>query len=164
VLARARSSLRGRFSYASNGAAASARHAGYVAAQHAGRTPSLEDATRVDTFFGPLYMEAGDPCMPRYIGHFGIWEPGETALLEEYLEPGMVVVDVGAHTGYFSILCGRLVGADGLVVAFEPDPRNYELHPGQRLGARADERRLPSVGGKRPLWIQRASSRSREYG
>ena len=81
----------------------------------------------MDTFVGPLYMEAGDPCMPRYIGHFGIWEPGETALLEEYLEPGMVVVDVGAHTGYFSILCGRLVGADGLVVAFEPDPRNYEL-------------------------------------
>jgi FkbM family methyltransferase len=39
----------------------------------------------------------------------------------------MTFVDLGAHVGYFSCLAGRLVGPRGLVVAFEPNPRNYEL-------------------------------------
>jgi FkbM family methyltransferase len=37
------------------------------------------------------------------------------------LRPGGVFVDVGANTGYFSILAGFLVGSSGRVVAFEPN-------------------------------------------
>jgi FkbM family methyltransferase len=39
----------------------------------------------------------------------------------------MVVVDVGAHVGYFSLLAARKVGPNGKVFSFEPDPINYEL-------------------------------------
>jgi len=57
----------------------------------------------------------------------GRWEPGVTRLIETVLEPGMTVVDVGAHIGYFSLLAARQVGPTGRVYAFEPAPENYGL-------------------------------------
>jgi FkbM family methyltransferase len=39
----------------------------------------------------------------------------------------MTVIDGGAHVGYFTCQAARLVGPRGLVLAFEPAPRNYEL-------------------------------------
>ena len=42
--------------------------------------------------------------------------------LENYLRPGMIVVDVGAHTGLYSLVCASLVGEEGKVYAFEPVP------------------------------------------
>jgi FkbM family methyltransferase len=57
----------------------------------------------------------------------GIWEPGVTHLFETFLKPGMVVVDVGAHIGYFSLVAARQVGPGGKVYAFEPAPENYAL-------------------------------------
>lgn len=55
------------------------------------------------------------------------WEPGVTKLLESVLKPGMVVIDAGAHIGYFSLLAAHLVGPRGRVYAFEPAPANYDL-------------------------------------
>jgi FkbM family methyltransferase len=57
----------------------------------------------------------------------GIWEPGITRLFETFLKPGMVVLDVGAHIGYFSLVAARKVGPEGKVYAFEPAPENYAL-------------------------------------
>jgi FkbM family methyltransferase len=57
----------------------------------------------------------------------GTWEPGVTTLLEEFLEPGMVVIDAGAHVGYFTLIAARKVGPIGKVYAFEPAPQNYDL-------------------------------------
>ena len=39
------------------------------------------------------------------------------------LGPGMVVVDVGANWGYFTLVCAHLVGRTGRVIALEPHPR-----------------------------------------
>jgi len=39
---------------------------------------------------------------------------------EEVLEPGMTVVDVGAHVGVYTLLAARLVGRTGSVHALEP--------------------------------------------
>ena len=38
-----------------------------------------------------------------------------------------VVVDLGAHIGYYTMLAARLVGKGGKVFAFEPEPNNYAL-------------------------------------
>ncbi len=57
----------------------------------------------------------------------GTWEPGVTRLFEEFLEPGMMVVDAGAHVGYFTLIAARKVGHIGRVYAFEPAPQNYDL-------------------------------------
>ena len=65
--------------------------------------------------------------MSRRIREDGLWEPYETSLLLRFLGPGDVFVDVGANIGYFSVLAASVVGAQGAVFAFEPDPNNYRL-------------------------------------
>jgi FkbM family methyltransferase len=55
------------------------------------------------------------------------WEPTATRALRERLEPGMVVVDVGAHIGYYTLVASLAVGERGRVFAFEPEPRNLRL-------------------------------------
>ncbi len=40
---------------------------------------------------------------------------------------GMVVYDIGAHVGFYTLLAAECVGAKGEVVAFEPLPRNLRL-------------------------------------
>jgi FkbM family methyltransferase len=49
----------------------------------------------------------------------------ETGLqfLERFLQPGMIVVDAGAHEGYYTLFASRRVGRTGKVIAFEPSPR-----------------------------------------
>ena len=68
-----------------------------------------------------------DQYISRRIREEGIWEPVETALLLRWLRPGDVFVDVGANIGYFSLLAANVVGPQGAVFAFEPDPDNYRL-------------------------------------
>lgn len=53
------------------------------------------------------------------------YEPEVSYFFASLLQPGDVVVDIGAHIGYFSVLAGRIVGAEGKVFAFEPEPGNY---------------------------------------
>ena len=48
-------------------------------------------------------------------------------LFKELLRPGMVVVDVGAHVGFFTLLAARSVGLQGKVYSFEPESQNYAL-------------------------------------
>lgn len=43
------------------------------------------------------------------------------------IRPGDVVFDVGAHIGSFALRAAGMVGKDGLVVAVEPEPSNYEI-------------------------------------
>jgi FkbM family methyltransferase len=65
---------------------------------------------------------------PRYEGgHYGTHEPPVQKLLAAHLKLGSCFYDIGAHTGFFSILAAALVGSDGSVVAVEPDRRNAVL-------------------------------------
>ena len=57
----------------------------------------------------------------------GIWEPYESRLLLDSLQPGAVFLDVGANLGYFSLLAADRVGPTGKVLAIEPDPANFLL-------------------------------------
>lgn len=68
-----------------------------------------------------------DQYVSRRIQEERIWEPYETSLLLRLLRPGDVFVDVGANIGYFSVLAASVVGEQGTVFAFEPDPSNYRL-------------------------------------
>lgn len=52
----------------------------------------------------------------------GLWDPPLTKLINETLEPGGVFVDVGAHSGYFTLLAAQQVGPLGRVIAIEPNP------------------------------------------
>jgi FkbM family methyltransferase len=55
------------------------------------------------------------------------YEHATSAYLHEHLRPGDVLVDVGANSGYFSLLAAHRVGPRGRVFAFEPNPEVRRL-------------------------------------
>lgn len=57
----------------------------------------------------------------------GIYEEEETHFFQQWLKPGMAVLDVGANFGYFTLLAAQAVGPSGMVLAFEPEPANFAL-------------------------------------
>src|ERR1700674_193031 len=57
----------------------------------------------------------------------GIYEPIETEIVKREVRSGEVVLDIGAHIGYYTLLFARLVGESGRVFAFEPDPANFAI-------------------------------------
>jgi len=52
------------------------------------------------------------------------YEP-DLIVLNKFLAPGAVMVDVGANYGIFSLNAARLVGQTGRVLAFEPAQNNF---------------------------------------
>lgn len=57
----------------------------------------------------------------------GSYEIGTTRLFGRLVQPGMTVVDAGAHVGYYTLEAAARVGPNGRVYAFEPEPENYGL-------------------------------------
>src|SRR5208283_1987446 len=55
-----------------------------------------------------------------------VWQPWVWEALSSGLGDGSVVLDVGAHIGYFTLKSGVRVGQRGRVVAFEPNPGSLE--------------------------------------
>lgn len=49
--------------------------------------------------------------------------PGSWLAIREHLRPGDTFVDVGAHTGHYSLKAARAVGPNGCVIAIEPNAR-----------------------------------------
>jgi len=73
-----------------------------------------------------FFCESSDYDFVYLLAH-GKYEPEVTKLLQDWLQPGMTFVDLGAHIGYYALLAARAVGARGRVYAFEPEPSNYAL-------------------------------------
>jgi len=57
----------------------------------------------------------------------GIYEPLETELVKREVRTGDIVLDLGANIGYFTLIFAKIVGEEGRVYAFEPDPKNFAL-------------------------------------
>ncbi len=53
----------------------------------------------------------------------GIFETAETDFVQKFIRPGMTVLDIGAHHGFYTLLASARVGKHGRVIAFEPSPR-----------------------------------------
>ena len=56
----------------------------------------------------------------------GTYERDKQDLVEKLVRPGMVVWDIGANAGFYSIAFSKLVGARGAVYAFEPLAENVK--------------------------------------
>lgn len=84
-----------------------------------------------------LYL-GNDMSQPTYIG--GCIEPNELVFMESVLKPHMVVCDIGANDGFFTIFAAKLVGPSGKVLAFEPSQQEFS-----RLQANLALNRLSQV-------------------
>ena len=74
-----------------------------------------------------LHVDPNDQVVAQGLLVHATWEPFESELFEQALEPGMVVFCLGAHIGYYALLAARRVGPRGRVYAFEPSPENFRL-------------------------------------
>lgn len=63
------------------------------------------------------------PCLDLY----GEFSEGEVTLFETFVEPGTVVLDIGANIGAHTVALAQLVGRSGLVIAAEPQETLYDL-------------------------------------
>ena len=65
--------------------------------------------------------------MAAYHAFRGPLEPGLLRAFQQVVKPGMVVLDIGANIGMFTLHAARLVGLHGKVYSFEPAPRVFEI-------------------------------------
>jgi FkbM family methyltransferase len=52
-------------------------------------------------------------------------DAAEIAMLQKMVKPGMVVYDIGANIGFYSLLLSDLAGQNGHIHSFEPEAVNY---------------------------------------
>jgi FkbM family methyltransferase len=76
---------------------------------------------RVRLPFGSWWMAEDDFCSHSILRED--FENAEWRFVERLLDPGMTVLDIGAHHGFYSLLASVKVGGTGRVIAFEPSPR-----------------------------------------
>jgi len=68
-----------------------------------------------------------DPNDSLRVSYFGSFEPFETEIVKKLIKIGNNVLDIGANIGYFSLIFAKLVGNNGRVYAFEPEPENFRI-------------------------------------
>jgi len=71
--------------------------------------------------FGGWWLAWNDNCSDAIFN--GNFEEPERRFVESFLRPGMTVLDIGAHHGFYTLLAARKVGKEGRVISFEPSPR-----------------------------------------
>lgn len=64
--------------------------------------------------------------MRRGIDHYARKEK-DFNILEKFIFPGNIVIDIGANVGIYTMKLSQLVGYDGQVFAFEPIPVTYDI-------------------------------------
>jgi FkbM family methyltransferase len=71
--------------------------------------------------FGAWWIARND-SIGETLSYDGFENP-ERCFVERFLKPGMTVLDIGAHHGFYTLLASKRVGPQGRVIAFEPSPR-----------------------------------------
>ena len=74
--------------------------------------------------------------------YFGVSEPDLFRVYNEFLKPGMIVVDAGANIGLHSLFYSKRVGGSGKIYSFEPSKKNFS-----RLMAHVQYNRVTNIEG-----------------
>jgi FkbM family methyltransferase len=62
-----------------------------------------------------------------YYNLYREYSRGLNCYLSHYtLKPGDIVIDAGAYVGSFTLYASKIVGEQGKIISFEPDPINYQ--------------------------------------
>src|SRR5258705_5503153 len=77
--------------------------------------------------YGKMSYLADDKWVGKSLHHYGEFSDAEVELMKRLIKPGDVALDVGANFGSLTLPMAQLVGENGLVYAFEPQPQIYDL-------------------------------------
>jgi FkbM family methyltransferase len=71
-----------------------------------------------------MFLDPGDSLN---LSINGVYGELDTKIIREEIHEGDIVIDVGANIGYYTLIFAQLVGKSGKVIAFEPEPKNFEI-------------------------------------
>jgi len=84
---------------------------------------SLKSDT-ADVWAGKMFLHPNDGLR---LSIRGVYDERDAMIVKNNIKKDEIVIDLGAHIGYYSLMMAKLVGRDGKVFAFEPELRNLEL-------------------------------------
>lgn len=70
--------------------------------------------------YGQVVFNVNDTYIGRSLDRYGEFSEGEVELFRQVLQPGNVVIEVGANIGAHTLAIAKLVTKTGVVIAFEP--------------------------------------------
>lgn len=73
-----------------------------------------------------MFVDTRDIGISSHLMLDGFWEMWVTEAMLRTVRRGSTVIDVGANLGYYTLLLADLTGAEGRVLAFEPNPELAE--------------------------------------
>jgi FkbM family methyltransferase len=80
----------------------------------------------LDTYDGDLKILCNLGSFIEWNVYFrGYYDPNLSMALKHLAQQGMVIADVGANVGAYTLLLAKQAGTDGRVLAFEPNPEVY---------------------------------------
>jgi len=75
-----------------------------------------------------MYVDIGDMGdVTAALVSDGIYHPQMTKVFQGTVSKGMTYIDIGANIGYFTLIAAKIVGEEGEIFAFEPEPLNFDL-------------------------------------
>ena len=74
-----------------------------------------------------LHLDTSDKGLSRTLFLFGRREIDHYKMLQEILNPGMQILDIGANIGYYAIMESLAIGPSGKITAIEPMLPNIEM-------------------------------------
>src|ERR1700722_2008665 len=88
----------------------------------------------------------------------GGFENIECSFVDRFLAPGMTVLDIGSHHGFYTLLASRKVGPQGKVIAVEASPRerkrlNRHLRINRCKNVAVESRALGEAKGVAELYL-----------
>lgn len=109
--------------------------------------------------YGQMLYNKNDTYIGRSLDVYGEYSEGEVELFRQVIQPGNVVIEVGANIGAHTLFLAQQVGRSGVVIAFEPQrilfqtmcanlalnsvPNVYTLQ--QAVGAKAGSVVIPAI-------------------
>ncbi|MBS3119539.1 FkbM family methyltransferase, partial [Candidatus Woesearchaeota archaeon] len=72
-----------------------------------------------------IYLNPADQSISDRLIMNKKYEQFETEIMKNHVKKGSIVLDIGANIGIHTLLLAKIVGTEGKVIAFEPDPDNY---------------------------------------
>jgi FkbM family methyltransferase len=74
---------------------------------------------------GKFYLDDRPDCIKDVLRKGDTWEMPNLKLMEKYIRPGSIAIDVGAHIGTHTLTMSKCAGEEGTVFAFDPQMKIF---------------------------------------